>query len=268
MRQHLIAALLLVAPAALADRVKTAGGKQKPIDIKPVADKLDIYRDDTGMFYVSPRAGSALPKDQEDPNQWVFYGDGKTLYQQRIVGMSHDGSKGGYDWTIWAPRVRGLSNASLVLSKDKPYAECKLRDGKKPLTQLTGDEVKALLQRATFLPPLWQRAAHFLARDDDGVYYYVDELREEYGGNGHRVFIGQKGVMKEQAMTNVVSDSAGEIYATKAGDLKIITEGGKAFWKKGAIKKELVVLELMQNRYLIYRELGIYGQLGIICDDQ
>ena len=37
-------------------------------------------------------------------------------------------------------------------------------------------------------------------------------------------------------MTNVVTDSAGQIYATKAGDLKIITQDGKAFWKKGAQK--------------------------------
>jgi hypothetical protein len=262
-RQPLIA-ICLLASAAAADKTPPKSGnvKAKPIDVKAVADKLAVYRDDTGMYYVSPRAGAAL----DDAEKWVFYGDGKTLYQQRVIGSGSDSN--GYDFTVWAPRVRGLQNASLVLSKDKPYAECKLRDGKKPLTQLTADEAKSLFQRTTFLPPLWQRTAHFLARDEDGVYYFVDELREEYGGNGHRVFIGQKGAMKEQAMTNVVSDSAGEIYATKAGDLKIITQDGKAFWKKGGAKAELVVLELLQNRYLIYRELGIYGQLGIVCDDQ
>jgi hypothetical protein len=70
-------------------------------------------------------------------------------------------------------------------------------------------------------------------------------------------------------MTNVVSDSAGEIYATKSGDLKIVTEGnsGKAYWKKGQAKNELIVLDLYANRYLIYRELGIYGQIGALCDD-
>ena len=71
-------------------------------------------------------------------------------------------------------------------------------------------------------------------------------------------------------MTNVVSDSAGEIYATKSGDLKIVTDGnsGKAYWKKGQAKSDLTVLDLLPNRYLIYRELGIYGQLGALCDDQ
>ena len=41
-------------------------------------------------------------------------------------------------------------------------------------------------------------------------------------------------------MTNVVSDSAGEIFATKTGELKIVTtEDGKAFWNKGGKKTEL-----------------------------
>lgn len=261
MRQHLIAALALVASTAAAEPARKPG-KQKPIDAKPVLDKLDVYRDDTGMYYVSPRAGTT------DPEKWVFFGDAKALYQQRIVGSSQDGKSQSYDWVVWSPRVRKLQHASLTLATDKPYAECKLNDGKKPLVQLTADEAKAFLQRATFLPQLWQRTAHFLARDEEGVYYFVDMLLDEYGGNGHRVFIGQKGAMKEAAMTNVVSDSAGEIYATKAGDLKIITQDGKAFWKKGGAKTELVVLDMWANRYLIYRELGIYGQLGVICDDQ
>jgi hypothetical protein len=261
-RQHLIVVLALVASGASAEPARKAGAKQKPIDAKPMLDKLDVYRDDTGMYYVSPRAGTT------DPEKWVFFGDTKTLYQQRVVGSSQDGKSQSYDWVLWSPRVRKLQHAALTLATDKPYAECKLTDGKKPIVQLTADEAKAFLQRATFLPPLWQRTAHFLARDDDGVYYYVDMLTEELGGNGHRVFMGQKGAMKEQAMKNVVSDSAGEIYATKAGDLKIVTQDGKAYWKKGAAKSELVVLDLWPNRYLVYRELGIYGQLGVICDDQ
>lgn len=69
-------------------------------------------------------------------------------------------------------------------------------------------------------------------------------------------------------MTNMVSDSAGEIYATKTGQLKIIADKDhKAFWIKGGKKTELTVLEPMDNRYLIYRDLGIYGSLGAVCDD-
>ena len=262
MRQHLLV-LLVLGVASSAAAQKKPGEKPKPIDAKKVADKLEVYRDDAGMYYVSPKLGAFA----DDKEQWVFFGDGKAMYQQRIVGYGSDGK--GIDWSVWSPRVKGMQQAGLNLQAAKPYAQCTQKD-KKPLTQLTVDEAKAFFARATFLPPLWQRQAHFLARDDDGTYFFVDRYQDDYGGKGFRVFSGQKGAMKELAMTNVVSDSAGEIYATKSGDLKIVTEGeaGKAYWKKGATKNELIVLDLFANRYLIYRELGIYGQLGIVCDDQ
>jgi hypothetical protein len=264
-RQQLIVLLALgVAGHAAADRPARAkpGDKPKPIDAKAVAAKLDVFRDGEGHYYVSPKRGS-FP---DDADQWVFYGDGKTMYQQRIVGYGADDK--GYDWSVWAPRVRGLNQASFNAKAVKPSVQCTRKDAT-PLTPLTVDEAKAVFARATFLPPKWQRQAHFLARDDDGTYFFVDRYREDLGGKGFRVFSGQKGAMKELAMTNVVSDSAGEIYATKSGDLKIVTEGnsGKAYWKKGQARNELIVLDLYQNRYLIYRELGIYGQLGALCDD-
>jgi hypothetical protein len=266
MRQHLIVALAFAVAAPAAAQPKAPpkpGDKPKAIDAKAVADKLEVFRDDEGHYYVSPKLNS-FP---DDAGQWVFYGDGKTMYQQRVVGFGSDDK--GYDWSVWSPRVRGIQQASFNAQKPKPSVLCKQQDGK-ALKVLTVDEAKAVFARATFLPPLWQRQAHFLARDDDGNYFLVDRYREDFGGKGYRVFSGQKGAMKELAMTNVVSDSAGEIYATKSGDLKIVTEGnsGKAYWKKGQAKSELIVLDLWQNRYLIYRELGIYGQLGVLCDDQ
>jgi hypothetical protein len=265
MRQHLIwvLALGIAGHAAAAPKTAKPGDKPKPIDVKAVADKLEVFRDDEGNYYVSPKRNAFA----DDAEQWVFYGDGKTMYQQRIVGYGADDK--GYDWAVWSPRVRGVQQASFTAKGPKPTVQCKQQD-QKSLKTLTVDEAKAVLARATFLPAPWQRQAHLLARDDDGTYFYVDRYREEYGGKGFRVFSGQKGAMKELAMTNVVSDSAGEIYATKSGDLKVVTEGdsGKAYWKKGQSKSELIVLDLLPNRYLIYRELGIYGQLGVICDDQ
>jgi hypothetical protein len=266
MRQHLIVALALAVAGQAAAEPKAVikpGDKPKPIDAKAVADKLEVFRDEEGNYYVSPKLGAFA----DDPEQWVFYGDGKTMYQQRVIGHGSDGQ--GYDWSIWSPRVKGIQQASFIAKGPKPSAQCK-QQVQKPLKPLTVDEAKTLFSRATFLPPLWQRQAHYLARDDDGTYFFVDRYREEYGGKGFRVFSGQKGAMKELAMTNVVSDSAGEIYATKSGDLKIVTDGqaGKAYWKKGQTKVELIVLDLWQNRYLMYRELGIYGTLGVLCDDQ
>lgn len=266
MRQHLIVALLLaVAGTATAQPRAPArpGDKPRPIDVKAVADKLEVFRDDEGNYYVSPRRGAFA----DGADQWVFFGDGKTMYQQRIIGYGADDK--GYDWSVWSPRVKGINQASFDARSVKPSVQC-TRGDTKPLKPLVVDEAKALFARATFLPPLWQRQAHFLARDDEGHYFFVDRFREELGGKGYRVFSGQKGAMKELAMTNVVSDSAGEIYATKSGDLRIVTDGtsGKAYWKKGKDRNDLIVLELLPNRYLIYRELGIYGRLGVLCDDQ
>jgi hypothetical protein len=239
--------------------------KLKPIDAKAVAAKLDVFRDELGNLYVLPRADGF---SFDDAHAWVFYGDGKTMYQQRIVGGGGEEGKH-YEWSLWSPRAKGMQQANLGAVEGVMTLQCRhTKDGVRPLKPLSADEARTFFQKATFLPPLWQRQTHLLARDDDGVYYFIDELREEYGGNGYRVFIGQKGAMKEQPMTNVVADSGGEIFATKTGQLKIIrNQDNKAWWIKGGKKSELTLLEPIDNRYLIYRELGIYGQLGVVCDD-
>jgi hypothetical protein len=250
------------APAHASPDVKRPTDKPKPIDTKDVVDKLDVFKDDFGNYYVSPRPDAMK---FEEAQAWVFYGDGKAMYQQRIVGSSVDGSH--YEWNVWSPRVIGLATASIELLDGKLEVGCQSKN-RRSLVQLKADEARTLIQRAKFYPPLWQRQARLLARDDDGVYYYVDELRDEFGGNGYRVFIGQKGAMKETSMTNMVSDSAGEIYATKTGQLKIIAgKDGTAFWIKGGKKVELTVLPPVDNRRLIYRDLGLYGQLGVACED-
>jgi hypothetical protein len=257
-------ALAIAAPASLAlASPRSAGKKPKAIDVRPVIDKLDVYRDELGNYYVSPRPGAM----KDDAEKWVLYGDRKTLYQQRIVGSSSDGKN--YEWDLWSPRAKGLTTANLALHADGDLViQCRRHDGQRKLTQLKADEARSLLRHAKIYPPKWQRVSRFLARDDDGVYYFVDQFREDLGGNGFRVFVGMKGAMKELPMKNVVTDSAGDIYATRGGSLKIVAgTNGKAYWIKKGKKVELTVLPPEDNRYLIYRDLGIYGQLGTVCDD-
>jgi hypothetical protein len=243
---------------------RLATDKPKAIDIAPVIAQLDVFKDDVGNFYVSPRPG-ALGID--DAGGWVFFGDAKALYRQRVIGSSLTGGKH-YQWALWSPRAKGMNAATLDLTDEGLALECRVK-GKRPLTKLKADEAKTFLAHATFYQPLWTHQAHLLARDDDATYYYVDELREEFGGNGYRVFVGPKGAMKELPLANIATDTAGEIFATKSGQLKLISgEGKKAYWIKGGKKMELTVVDTYDNRYLIYRELGIYGQLGAVCDDQ
>jgi hypothetical protein len=263
MRRVLIVLAVACAVASAAPD-KGESKKTKAIDAKAQADKLEVWKDDLGQYYVVPH-GDAFTFDES--GNWVFYGDGKNMYQQRIIGAGKDPATG-YEWSVWSPRVTTMQQAGVEVLAGRLTVECGIKD-KRSLTQLKADEAKAFFAKAAFYPPLWQRQSRFLARDDDGVYYFVDELREEYGGNGFRVFVGPKGQMKEQAMTNVVSDSGGEIYATKNGSLKILTDKktNTAFWIKAGKKVELTPLVPAENRYLIYRNLGIYGSLGVVCDD-
>jgi hypothetical protein len=268
MRKQLIALLLAGGAArgdAAPDKKPAAGGT---IDLAPVRDHLDVYRDDSGNYYISPRPHEG----DEDRDKYVFFGDGKTMYQQTIVGSGSDAN--GYEWNVWSPRVIHMSQATLALLHDKPYVECKA-DEHRPLTVVPADQAKTIIDHAKFLPVFWQRSAVLLARDEDGVYYYVDHLTDARGGKDYKVYVGPKGAMKEVPMTNIVSDSAGQIFATKRGELRIVVsntddtgDNQKVTWRKGTTRTELVRLELWPNRYLIYRELGIYGKLGIVCEDQ
>ncbi len=237
--------------------------KAKPIDIKDAIDKLDVFRDDTGMYYVVPRIGSM---DNDGINDWIFFGDGKTMYQQRVFGFGSEATR--YDWTVWAPRVRGLVGGRVGETANSLEVQCSSHNGKRNTVQLKADEAKMMLKGAKFYPPLWQRQSRTLARDDDANYYFVDQLSEDAGGNGYRVFAGPKGAMKELPLVNLADDSAGAIFATKGGDLKLIKGKDDAVWIKGDKRIPLTVLDPSDNRYLIYRELGIYGSLGTVCDDQ
>ena len=69
-------------------------------------------------------------------------------------------------------------------------------------------------------------------------------------------------------MTNLVSDSKGEIYATRSGELRFITSSNAAMWVKGKEKLELTIVPVEDNVPMIYGDLGVYeGSLGTPCDD-
>jgi hypothetical protein len=261
----------------LADGGKTKGDKDKDrdkgaVDISAFKDELVVLTDDDGVMYVlRPRAAG------RDGGP-VFVGDGKTFYEQRLTSGGMDGSKGTYSYGIWAPRIPGYDDASLWLNGDKKYFISCGQDKQTELRVVGAKETKRIVDTAAFRPALFDRLPHLIARDDTGTYYFVDmdfdgrahdqASDEQRYRHGHRVFVGKKGAMKQLPMTNVVADSGGEIYQTKRGELQIITEDNKtATWVRGRKKTALKLLERADNRYLIYRELGIYGFIGTACED-
>jgi hypothetical protein len=253
---------LLVASLALATSA-AADPKPKPVDIKPVRDQLIVLQDPDGAMYV------VLPgKDGR-----VFYGPGgksKSFYEQTVIGRGSDGKAGSWDIAVWAPRVPNVQPGSVQRKADGTYVRWCGNDSKVTLTELPPDKAKATIDKGSFLSTAMTRAPYLLARDDSGVYYYVDMLRKEYGGKGYRVFIGKKGAMKTKPLTDIASDTAGDIFATKTGDLRIVhdTSEGKSTvqWVKGEKRSSLVSLDLDANSQLIFKDLGVYGFTGSICE--
>src|SRR5690606_4743827 len=107
------------------------------------------------------------------------------------------------------------------------------------LQPLPAAEASKLIDGAAFLPPPWKHEAYRLARDDRGTYYYVDRLREEHGGKGFRLWIGKRGNMKLTKLTNIVSDSEGDIFSTPAGEFRFITSRNASVWIRGKTRSEL-----------------------------
>jgi hypothetical protein len=138
------------------------------------------------------------------------------------------------------------------------------------MSERTGDKAKAVLDKSTFMTSAMIRKPRMLARDDAGVYYYVDEIRTQYGGKGYRVFVGKKSAMKELPLTDIATDAAGDVFSTKTGDLRLVRRSDvkdSALWVHGEKRTELFMLDTDANSAVIYKDFGIYGFVGTVCDD-
>jgi hypothetical protein len=241
-------------------RPKKKKVKDEAEDISAYKKNLVVLSDDDGDVYVMEGTWGE--------EHAVFYGDGKTMYRQRVFGGGSDGTTGRIDYSFWSPR----SDAGEIgrNAKGEYYLSCgRGADAESvPLKKMSDADSKKVLDTAKYQKAFWKRQAQALARDDAGNYYYVDRMRDDYGGKGHRIFAGPKGGLKELPMSNVVSDSVGEIYATRKGELRFVTEPNKAWWIKGSVKTELTIIPIEDNIALIYGDLGVYdGSLGTPCDD-
>jgi len=252
----LAAVTFLLSASAMAGKKKKKKKKVSDddvVDVSAVKSQFLVFTDGDGGYFATIRA------DMDN----LYYGDGKTFYRQRVTS---GGANGNNDWTfrMWSPRVDGM--ADLDIKSDKGTIGC--GDDEFELTQVSAKEATKLLDKAVFKRPLWTRQGHTLWRDDKGTYYYIDRLQDAYGGKGFRLFAGQKGAMKELGLTNIVSDSVGQIYSTKKGELRFVQEDGKATWIKNERKTQLVYVPIEDNLAMVYGDLGVYdGSLGTPCDE-
>jgi hypothetical protein len=252
-----VGSALLGALAAAADKAKPAEPEVPAADISAVKDKLKLFTDGKKHYMaLTPFEGT----------DHTYYGDGKAFYAQRVIGSGSSGRES-FDFTYWEPRVRAPYQASFEFREGKYRVQCDER--KTEMTAVPDAEAKAILESAKFFKARWRHRAHALARDDRGTYYYVDRVREPEDSKTYRLFSGPKGSMKPLKMINVVSDSEGEIFSTKAGDLRLVLDRQETSWIKGKSRTKLIHLPVEDNHVLIYTDLGVYtGQrLGTPCDD-
>jgi hypothetical protein len=251
----LFAAVLvaLLASSAWAAAPATA----KVVDIGPLKSQLRVLDDGKGHFIV------VLPFG-EDVFQHLYWGDGKAFWAQRVFGGGSEGQIA-FDRVFWEPRVRERWKASFYL-KDGVYT-LRCSDRSTLFHPTEEKNAQAILDGATFHPPRWQHRAYALARDESGTYYYVDRARDDEVKD-FRLWAGPRGQLKPLAMTNVVSDSEGDIFATRSGELRLVLDKKESVWVKAKQRTTLKLLPLEDNVQLIYSDLGVYAgePLGTPCD--
>ncbi len=251
--------LLGGARATAKPAAKAAAEPDAPaVDVAGVKDKLEILTDGK-KHYVA-----LIPFD--DGWKHVYYGDGKSFYALRVFGGGSSGHES-FDFVFWEPRVKARYQAQVAFKDSRYEVQCDTRTTE--LHALPRAEAEALIGAATFHAPLWRFRAFALARDDRGTYYYVDRQREPEDSLNFRLYAGPRGALKPLKMVNVVSDSEGQIFSTKSGDLRLVLDRKEAAWVKGKARTTLVPLPVEDNAALIYGDLGAYtGQrLGTPCDD-
>jgi hypothetical protein len=262
-------AVVLSSGASLA--VEPPWGKEENLGQRMLLEATSVCTDGKGHYIV------VAPRD-EDSGLKLYYGDGKQFVEvappegaisatsfldPRFVNKTANASFRGMDMRVYS-RVE-------VDAKQKT---CSLQCGERtqPLTVLEGAQARELLRKASYAPNPQKYVPYALLRDSRGTYYYVDRGFQPTESKSFRVFIGPRGDLKQQKMTNVVSDSEGEIFSTKKGDLRLVLDRQLSpMWIDAAKKTvELRGVPVSENLPLIYNELGVYtgARLGTPCDDQ
>jgi hypothetical protein len=231
-----------------------------------VLDKTSVCSDGKGYLVVIARgmeAGERLFSGKDGalvPAPEPRFGlSAESFFDPRFPNPTHNPNFRGLDMRLY----------SSIQVKDRA---CELRCGNRslPMKLLPASEARELLVKAKIAEPVEGYGPHALLRDDRGVYYYVDKGSREDNARSFRVFIGNKGKLEKQKLTNLVSDSEGELFSTKSGDLRLLLDKEEGnTWIRAKNRVNLRRVPLGENIPFIYNELGVYQgvRLGTPCDD-
>ena len=243
----------------------------KIVDVKKLKGTFSGFREPTSQTTILVYRDTAANDDE--PSRLVYAGSNALLFEQPQNGASSNDSQ--WDIQVTAPRGRPLGEATVLQNdKNKMQLVCNNEEEGTQLDRLSPEETSAIVAKATFRTSAIVRMPTALARDEFGTYYYVDQLRKEFGGQGYRVYVGKRGALKALPLVDVAIDDAGMVFATKTGNLRLTIDAAhkgppsSAVWAKGKNKVTLSPLNLDRSWYLIHRELGVYGAMGALCDDR
>jgi hypothetical protein len=196
----------------------------------------------------------------------VYYGARRALHRQKVL-LSATDEDDNFSVLIWAPDQIG--GAAVEMFDD----HWRLRCGAKTtdLTTVGESERDLLLKTARFEEPRLDREPYVLARNQRGEYFYIDREVRSRGSAGYRVYAGRVGKVRPLKLLWVVSDSEGDVFAARNGQLRVITDDRgerRVEWRRGNLVETLLPVPIGRNPYLIYKELGVYQNhhLGTPCD--
>ena len=159
--------------------------------------------------------------------------------------------------SFWAPRAHKSRSGAFRLRDGQYTVHC--GDRSKTFKPLKAAARDAMLDKVEFFERKWQRRAYLLARDDEGIYYYVDRARTPPDNFDFHLYTGHRGNMKRVPLVNIVSDTEGDIFASKRGRLRLVHNAGRdkreksLLWIKGRTRKSLTNVPVVLNAQLIYR---------------
>lgn len=206
------------------------------------------------------------------PHSGLSTGEGTALVH--VGNYRHLKGSYFYDPRFWDTDARPYRRIDMrpvsTLVAEEAQRRCALTCGTKTKQLKLADAAttQRILENATYRPRPDIRLPHALARDKRGVYYYVDRSSLKGQAKDFRVYVGKRGKLRRQKMVDVVSDSEGEIFATKRGKLRLFVGKSEALWIVKRRKKKLTRVPIADNLPMIYKELGVYWgkKLYTPCD--
>jgi hypothetical protein len=258
----LVLSLLIAPPLQAAPEIE---------DISAYSEKLMVITDGAGHYaafvpYIGTgQSASSTHSSDGIRDQFVFYGDQKKLHRQTVMSASYQGSEK-YDFWMHDPWMSQEGQPEIKFVDGIFQISC----GEKVVVAepVTEQQRTQVLEKGTFLGSAFEREPVGLFRDDYGVYYYIDRLEKEVLDD-YRIFSGWQGDLKRTNMVAVARDSAGMVFSTRTGDLRLVIRGEDSLWYQKDEKRILLRLPIAVNQDLIYNGLDVYTDElhGTPCDD-